>query len=163
MEVRLANPSDAEAVAKIRVSAYKISYRGYLPDNFLDSLKIDDDVIKMTEEYLKDGKMYLAIDNNQPIAYAHVTDRENNVFSIDALYCHPEHQKKGAGRLLVETLCQMKKEQGFKYCSVSTLKDGPSIAFYEKVGLKKLDAPEGKFSMRNWDFSYPTIKMQKEL
>lgn len=163
MEVRIATSKDAESVANIRVSTYQTSYRGYLPDDFLNSLKIDEDVIQMTEEYLKDGLMYLATDKDKPVAYAHITDKENNIFAIDALYCHPDYQRKGAGKLLVEILCQMKKEQGFKYCIISTLKDGPSVAFYEKVGFKKMDVPNGKFSMRNWDFSYPTIKMQKNL
>ena len=117
MEIRLATPEDAKFVADIRVSTYQTSYRGYLPDDFLDSLKIDDDVIKMTEEYLKDGKMYLAIED-RPVANAHITDRDSETFSIDALYCHPKYQKKGAGRLLVGTLCKMKKKQGFKYCII---------------------------------------------
>ncbi len=163
MEVRLATPNDAKAVTDIRVSTYQTSYRGYLPDDFLDSLTRDKDVIQMTEEYLKDGKMYLAIDDNKPIAYAHITDKENNLFAIDALYCHPKYQKKGAGKLLVETLCQIKKKQGYTHCIISTLKDGPSVTFYEKLGFKKLDTPYGKFSVPNWDFSYPTIKMQKEI
>ena len=64
MEIRLATPADAKFVADIRVSTYQTSYRGYLPDDFLDSLKIDDDIIKMTEEYLKDGMMYLAIEES---------------------------------------------------------------------------------------------------
>ncbi len=163
MEIRLATPEDAKFVADIRVSTYQTSYRGYLPDDFLDSLKIDDDIIKMTEEYLKDGMMYLAIEDNRPVANAHITDKESGIFDIDALYCHPKYQKRGAGRLLVETLCKMKKEQGFKYCTISTLKNGPSVAFYERVGFKKLDVPDGKWSMRGWDFSCPTIKMQREL
>jgi len=163
MEVRLATPEDAEVVANIRVITYQTSYRGYLPDNFLDSLKIDENVTQMTEEYLKDGLMYLATDKDKPVAYAHITDRGNDIFEIDALYCHPDYQRKDAGRLLVNTLCQMKRGQGFKHCTISTLKDGPSIAFYEKMGFKKLDVPNGKWEMCGWDFSYPTVKMQKEL
>ena len=38
--LRLANPSDAYALAEMHVAAWQVAYRGLLPDDFLDGLTV---------------------------------------------------------------------------------------------------------------------------
>ena len=42
MTVRRAEPSDAGAIAEVRVSSWRSAYRGLLPDSLLDALSVPD-------------------------------------------------------------------------------------------------------------------------
>src|SRR5689334_13595552 len=40
--IRLATPADARAIAEVRVDAWRTTYRGLIPDAYLDAMKVDE-------------------------------------------------------------------------------------------------------------------------
>lgn len=154
ISIRKAVPDDALAIKQIHNTAYKVSYRGYLPDEFLDSLTIDDDTIKRTQKYLTQTECYVAIIKNQVIGFMYVCYPEDNIFEIQALYIHPEYQKCGAGSALVQNLWKIKANK-YPKCVVWTMKFGPSLNFYKKMGFS-LTTNEKK-----WKFDISIIMLEK--
>lgn len=155
-KIRTAKPEDAILIKTIHIKAYQKSYRGYLPDEFLDNLKIDDDVIERTKKYIEKTEGYIVSKGEDAIAFCYVNNLSENEFEIQAIYADPNHHKNGAGRQLVNYLCEMKKQKGYKTCIAWTMKHGPSKGFYEKTGFKRMDNDE-----KMWKFDVPLIKYTK--
>lgn len=156
-DIRLATADDAYNIKKIHVETYQKSYRGYVPDEYLDSLSLDDEVIERTRKYLEITECWLAVYDGEPVAFAYVTYPEDGVFEINALYVHPNYQKCGIGLMLVDYLCREKKKINLIKCMVWTMKFGPSLAFYEKAGFAATNEE------KVWKFDIPIIKLEKKL
>ncbi len=154
-------PEDARILKNIHVSAYQTCYRGYLPDEYLDSLVVNEDVVDRTAKYIEANECYLIEDEVQEkvafVYLAYPKDRKDT-FEIQAIYVHPECQKKGVGRFFVNELTRMKKEEGFQKVIAWTIKEGPSIGFYEKTGFYQIEG-ENKF----WRFDIPLVCFEKEI
>lgn len=157
INIRPATPDDAYAVKKIHIETYQKSYRGYIADEYLDAMTLDDNTVERTKKYLEKTECWLAFYNEIPVAFAYVSYPEDNAFEINALYVHPNHQKCGIGSALVNYLCQHKKGQGLSKCIVWTMKHGPSLPFYDKINFERIN--EEKL----WKYDIPIIKLEKKL
>ena len=157
MYIRLATPTDAYDIKKIHIETYQKSYRGYIPDDYLDCMSLDDETVAGFRKYLETTECFLVIYDENPVAFAFVGYPENGVFEINALYVHPKYQKCGAGSALVNYLCKDKKEQSFAKCIVWTMKFGPSLSFNEKMRFLKTSEE------KNWKFNIPITKLEKIL
>lgn len=157
INIHRATPDDAVAIKKIHVETYQTSYRGYIPDEYLDNIPLDNNVIERTKKYLETTECWLVVYDEKPVGFAYVTYPEEGDFEINALYVHPNYQKCGAGSALVNYLCREKKEQGYAKCIVWTMKFGPSIGFYEKMNFRKTSEE------KTWKSDIPIIKLEKIL
>ena len=57
----------------------------------------------------------------------------------------------------VKKVCQIKKAKGYKKLILWTIKDGPSIGFYTKQGLRPSKLPEKKVG------PFIAVRFEKEL
>lgn len=158
MIIRRSKPEDARAIKEIHVAAYQTSYRGYIPDNILNDMAVTEEQVQRTAEYLTRVEGWVAEDNNKILGFAYVVYPEPEVIEISLLYVHPDYHKQKVGSTLLSCICQEKKEQGYKKIIVWTLKNGPSIGFYQKMGLIQI-AGEQKM----WKYNLPIICFEKEL
>jgi ribosomal protein S18 acetylase RimI-like enzyme len=104
--VRTATPEDAAAVANVHVRSWQAGYRGLLPDEYLDGLRLED---RMTHYN------FGATDPSLPTTMVAVADgvicgfvttgpsRDDGPLSgeVHALYVDPSAWGRGVGRLLV--------------------------------------------------------------
>ena len=152
-------PKDARDLKNIHVSAYQKCYRGFLPDEYLDSLVVNDDIVERTARYIEKTECYFVEVDSKKVAFVYLDYSKENEqqFEIMAIYVHPDNQKKGVGRFLIDELTQMKKKEGFKRVIAWTIKEGPSIGFYQKMNFKQIEKEE-KF----WKFDIPIICFEKE-
>lgn len=160
MKLVKAEPIHAKRLKEIHISAYQHSYRGFLPDDYLDNLKITPEIVSKTAAYIEKTESYFAEDQGilKAFVYLDYPKEYPDSFEIMAIYVHPDYHKSGVGRFLVNELAQMKKKDGFKNCVAWTMKNGPSIGFYEKNGFLKQNKCE-----KMWRFDVPIIMFKKEL
>lgn len=156
LSVRSATPDDALAIKIIHTETYKQSYRGFLPDDYLDALAVTDEKIEQTRQYLQIAECYIAEYSDSAAGFAYVSDHQD-CFEINALYVNPKYQKLGVGTLLINAICREKQKMGFPKCLVWTMKFGPSLGFYQKNGFT-LTTEE-----KMWKFDIELIKLEKEL
>lgn len=70
MRIRKAIPDDALAIKTIHNKTYQTSYRGYVPNEYLDDLIITDDILQRTQKILSHTECYVVVDQNCLIAFA---------------------------------------------------------------------------------------------
>ncbi|MFI3241868.1 MAG: GNAT family N-acetyltransferase [Alphaproteobacteria bacterium] len=154
IEIRKAKPQDARDIKKVHISAYHKSYRGFLPDEFLDGLKLEEEVVLKTAERIKTHDYFIAVDDNKIVAFAVLIYPDAKTIEIEAIYAAPEYHGKGIGSKLVDYICGLSNKTVVAW----TLKNGPSIGFYIKNGFKQVAGVE-KF----WKFNLPIIKFEKTI
>jgi ribosomal protein S18 acetylase RimI-like enzyme len=109
MKIRLAQPEDAFAVARVHVRSWQAAYRGLLPDAYLDQLSAEDraarydfataDPAKPHTLIAEDGGQILSFSSTMPSADPLMPDYGE----LCALYVDPDHWGRGIGVRMVES------------------------------------------------------------
>lgn len=157
MKIRKATLADAKDIKSAHYHAWITNYRGYAPDEYLDSMKFDAEAIQKMANHMKEDEFYVAEENGHVIGFTELKYPEDKTVEIGGLYVHPDFQKRGAGSALVKKVCQTKKKLGYNKLILWTIKDGPSLGFYAKQGLKPSRVAEKKHG------PFIAIRLEKDL
>src|SRR4051812_10458330 len=108
--IRLATINDLEIIRQIAEETWWVTYSpilekeqiSYMLDELYSVEKISSQLKHNTQTYL------LLIENNKPAAFASYSPREENpdIYKLHKLYCLPETQGKGYGRVLINEVIQ---------------------------------------------------------
>jgi GNAT superfamily N-acetyltransferase len=96
MELRLAVPADALAVARTHVRAWQAGYRGLLPAAYLDGLRPEDRAARYTFDRSDGPRTTVAITAGTLIGFATIHGSE-----LSALHVDPDAWSTGVGRALI--------------------------------------------------------------
>jgi len=123
--IRRATADDIETIATIHIACWRAAYRGILPDAHLDALDLDERIGRWRKWI--DGNVFVAMDDDRIIGFSRVKDGE-----ISHVYVDPNHQRSGAGRLLLRAVV----DASGGHASLWVLEDNhPARAFYEAQGF----------------------------
>jgi L-amino acid N-acyltransferase YncA len=138
-EIRPATPADAAAIARVHIQSWKTTYPGIVPQPYIDALseeesrqrwlaRLDAADIPILVAECEDGIFgFLAGGANR-------TPIENYDGELYALYLLQTHQRRGAGRALVQRLAQTLRSQGYRSMLVWVLEANPAVGFYRHLG-----------------------------
>ncbi len=111
MKVRFAKFGDEQEITEINVETWHSAYAGIIPSELLAEKKIDDRRISnwrktIEEAELRGIRVWVVEDDSGKILGYLCGGKSRDDFSgygyeIYALYVHPDNQKKGVGRMLV--------------------------------------------------------------
>lgn len=126
----------------------------------------------MLDVIYAEGKLHLQIENEEqaflilyenqvPVAFAAFsTDQENQqLMTLEKIYCLPEMQGKGYGKLLIQTVETKAREAGKSILQLYVHRQNKARNFYEKLNfkvVKEVNRPLGKFLLTDF-------VMQKEV
>ena len=158
MIVRRAKSEDARGIKSAHYWAYQKCFKGYLPDDFLKAMPFDEDTIQRTAEYIKTHEYYVAEKDKQILGFTALQYPEEKTVEVLSLYVHPDVQRQGVGTALMNEVCRISKERGYTKLILWTIKDGPSIGFYQKQGLQSSNM-EKKF----YKCDVPIVRYEKSL
>jgi GNAT superfamily N-acetyltransferase len=96
MELRLAVPADALAVARVHVRAWQAGYRGLLPGAYLDGLRAEDRAARYTFERPEGPRTTVAVESEEILGFATIHGAE-----LSALHVDPDAWSTGVGRALI--------------------------------------------------------------
>ena len=145
--IRPADAADAVALARVHVRSWQTSYRGIVPDEFLDTLdqqlpvreerwrqlfgRADRELVHVAEA---EGAGVVGFARGGPARAPH--------FGLDgelgALYLLREHQRHGLGRALVAAHAKALVAAGYRSMFVWVLTANPARSFYERLGGTRL-------------------------
>ena len=140
--IRAAQPGDASAIARVHVDTWRTTYRGILPQTFLDKLSPE----KRAEEWAErlnepqtDKCTWVAeTDKGEIVGFAQggrpFTEQTGDLAEIHALYVLANQQKQGIGLELVRRTVEFFIQNGLNSMQIGVLSNNPSCAFYEKLG-----------------------------
>ena len=140
--IRPARVDDATAITRVRVDAWRHSYRGIVPDAFLDALDYSSEARRRRRiaapqpdqvylVYERDGEVAGFIDGGQP-----APGGQGFAAEVNALYVHPAHHRSGIGRALLVAAAEHFARRGMRSLIIWTLRRGASRKFYEAMGGK---------------------------
>ena len=165
--IRPAQTGDAQSIAHVQVESWRTTYKGIVPDSFLNALD------KAGRE--ENWKTQLA----DPGVHIFVAEDETGVFGFTcggavreaaadcdaelyAIYLLQQHQKQGAGRALVCTLATTLHAQGLTKMIVWALEDNPAVEFYKRLGaipvVKKIINIGGK-DLPDMALAWPSLSL----
>ena len=140
--IRAASISDAPAIAHVHVSSWLTTYRGIVPDGYLDSRDLQRSIARW-QEILRDDPAkgwftIVAEESGQIVGFASAgpirTDDPGYTGELGGIYLLQSRQRRGIGRLLVADVARCLRERGMDSMFVWVLRDNPSRAFYEVLG-----------------------------
>ncbi len=141
-QVREATIADAEAIGRVHVQSWVESYRGILPDVFMDQVAQENREPmwrRWLTEHAAQNFVYVAEDSaGEVVGFASAGAEREKTTGYDgelyALYLLQRCQKKGLGRKLVQAVAQRLLAEGFHSMLVWVLADNPTRHFYAYLG-----------------------------
>ena len=140
--VRPAQPADAAAIAKVRVDAWRASYRGIVPDAYLDGMNVADSTAfwqRILASGSPNASVFVATVDDEVVGFAAANVRDPPRLGFDAelsaIYLAPERKRAGLGRRLVAAVAAVQRERGANGLIVWVFaKNRDARAFYEALG-----------------------------
>lgn len=144
--IRLASPADALPIAVVNVRAWRVAYRGHMPDAGLDALDPAERAMRWSRTLLDPAVVvFVAIQGLELVGYSSFrpsSDRDATpkTGELGAIYVDPAHWRRRHGRALIDAVLGAARERSLEDVSLWVLATNSAArAFYEKVGF----APDG--------------------
>jgi ribosomal protein S18 acetylase RimI-like enzyme len=144
--IRTAWVADAEAIAHVRVAAWRAAYRGLMPASYLDRADLEDTEAEQLRDRLRsirDGTRISAADlDGRIVGYCAYgcgagDDAEPSSGGVYDLYVHPDVWHQGVGRRLLVYATEHFKAQGFGEATLFVFEGNTHARkFYEQSGWK---------------------------
>jgi GNAT superfamily N-acetyltransferase len=138
--VRPAELGDAAAIARVHVATWRSTYRGLIPDDFLESLSEARYEERWQRSLADEGmRVYVAEDQREIVAFAsggrERAGEQDYKGELYAIYVLEEAQGRGHGRGLVRAVTGGLDELGLADMIVWVLRDNRrGRRFYERLG-----------------------------
>ena len=142
VKIRRANIEDADGIAKVHVDCWKTTYKGIIPDNYLNGLSYKDRTELWKQNITREDNYVIIAENEQGkiIGFADAWKRETNIeentCDLTSIYLLEEYQGTGIGKALINELFIHFKEMGYSKIFVDVLEDNKTKHFYEYYGAE---------------------------
>jgi ribosomal protein S18 acetylase RimI-like enzyme len=137
--IRPAMPADAPGIAKVARHTWYVIYAQSIAahnrQRFLDRAY---DLDALREAIRREPRwFYVAIQTKTLVGFAHYLRRFDEQGELVRMYVHPDHQRRGIGRVFLATGLAALAEAGVGQCYVSVETDNTgACAFYERFGFR---------------------------
>lgn len=142
-----AGPQDAQALAEVHVATWRETYRGLLPDSFLDRMSVPVNTRRFSKSLVTPAEHEItlaAADRAGIVGYAAGGPSRTRIpgeAEVTTLYVLRAHQGHDLGRALLTAAARVFADQGATSLMISVLRDNlPARGFYEHLG-GQADAP----------------------
>lgn len=142
--IRPATPADAAAITWAHVEGWRTTYRGIVPDEYLDGLSVEQrrTVWERRLAHPDPGHVTFVAEDESGRVFGfadggHNRDAETAeryAGELLALYLLPETRRQGAGARLFRAVAGALAANGMPGMLVWVLAENPSRAFYERMG-----------------------------
>jgi GNAT superfamily N-acetyltransferase len=166
MTIRNADCRDAAAIASVHVSSWKTTYRGIVPDAFLDSLNVETRTQRWQEIFAAQDAIFFVADDEAGIfGFVNGGKIRQPIAGYDselyAMYLLRESQGQGIGRALFRSLAGALLSNGFASMIVWVIEQNPAVGFYRRMG--GIEVAEQKIEIGGVEldeiaFGWPSLK-----
>lgn len=151
LNIRTAQIADAAEIARIHVETWRVAYRGQIADAVLNAVSLQARATFWGEHLGRGKGMVFVAEDHQLIAgfCDLVPSRDKGgdlqgAAEIAAIYVHPSHWRKGAGRALCEAALKEAQGRAFRTVTLWVLASNHQAQqFYQKMGF----SPDGAEKM----------------
>ena len=139
MLIREASSTDAKGIAKVHVDSWMTTYKGIVPDSYLNSLSYDKRE-ELWNHIIPNGSVFVAENEvGEIIGFANGgKERSGNYEGYEgelyAIYILKAYQGRGIGKLLVNEVIKFLKEKKINSMIIIALEANRACQFYEAIG-----------------------------
>jgi GNAT superfamily N-acetyltransferase len=141
MRIRKATLADAAEIARVGIVSWNETFRGIVPDSFLDRMDLAERT-QWATDYLNDPnvEVYTVVAEEEEMIVGYAAGGPNrwtdDVYGgeLFSLYLLRKMHRRGIGRQLVQAVAQGLVRRGYTNMLVGVLRDNPARAFYERLG-----------------------------
>ncbi|WDZ98998.1 GNAT family N-acetyltransferase [Mucilaginibacter sp. SJ] len=155
--IRKATINDVETIRDIADKTWWVTYSPILEhEQIAFMLGEIYSTEKITKQVKENQQTYLLLEEEgNPVAFAAYSPREENpeVYKLQKLYCLPQTQGKGYGKVLINEVAQKTKDAGKKTLELNVNRYNNAKSFYEKMGFTiayEEDIAIGKYWMNDY-------------
>jgi GNAT superfamily N-acetyltransferase len=142
IRIRPARQLDAEGIAGVHVASWQETYRGIMPQRFLDARTVKDRTAlwELSLSQLGPGQVVLVAEDESGQIVGFISGGPTRVpdfgpgGEIYALYVLQRYQGRGLGRALFDGCRNALRQEGMARLTLSVLRANPSRGFYLKMG-----------------------------
>lgn len=142
MTIREATRDDIPGMARVYVDSWRVTYRGIVPDSYLDSLTYEGRADRWHREFPSPGSdafVYVAEVAGEIVGFAGGRPPNQPCPGYDgelySIHVAPGHKGKGLGRALVRAVARRLRERGVTTMMLWMFRDNtPARGFYESLG-----------------------------
>jgi ribosomal protein S18 acetylase RimI-like enzyme len=139
MTIRRATVADAAAIARVHVDSWRFTYRGLVPQPYLDSLSYADREARWRVGLGRDDAAgFVAVEARAVVGFAHAGARRSDGLDSDgelyAIYLLGTHFRRGLGRRLFDAARTELIARGYATLGLWVLRDNSACHFYEAIG-----------------------------
>jgi GNAT superfamily N-acetyltransferase len=155
--IRQATINDVETILNIAEKTWWATYSPILEKEQISFMlgeiysveKISSQLKTNTQTYL------ILIEDGKPVAFAGYSPREEDpdIYKLHKLYCLPETQGKGYGKILINEVAKKTLEAGRHTLDLNVNRYNKAKNFYEKMGFSiayEEDIPIGPYWMNDY-------------
>ncbi|GAA5417526.1 hypothetical protein Pryu01_02600 [Paraliobacillus ryukyuensis] len=145
MKIREAVLGDHQAIAKVHVDSWRETYRGIVPQTYLNQLSYADRATLWEKIIASDNTVFVAENEAGDIigfgngGKERSGDYPNYQGEVYALYLLTDYQQHGIGKKIVKEIASHLKGLQLNGVLIWVLADNPSVGFYQAIGGKKVD------------------------
>jgi ribosomal protein S18 acetylase RimI-like enzyme len=139
--IRKAVSTDAPQIGKIYTDSWKMTYKGIVPNSFLDDLNPSVSAKKFASDIVGSPKkrfVYVVDMGKTVVGFAMGGPQKENpdkaTGQIHDIYLVSDYQGQGVGRKLLSACAEELSIQGFQKMILYVLEDNPYQRFYESAG-----------------------------
>jgi len=150
MNIRKAKSQDAQDIGKVHVDSWRTTYKGIIPDVFLNNLSYEQRT-ELWKKNISDATNYVLVaenEQNEIIGFAtggtRKTNSVPNTTDLTSIYLLEEYQGMGIGKQLLKEIFAYFKLKGYEKVFVEVLAENKTRNFYEYYGAQYVDNTEIK-------------------
>jgi GNAT superfamily N-acetyltransferase len=144
--IRRASAADAPAIGRVRVDCWRQTYRGVIPDAYLDAMDVEQSAAlwqRVLETNAHGVDVFVAEHDRAIVGFAaanRLPDRRHDMNAeLTAIYLQREFQRAGIGRRLVAAVARAQRDDGADGLIVWVIAANKAArAFYEQLGATLL-------------------------
>jgi ribosomal protein S18 acetylase RimI-like enzyme len=93
------------------------------------------------EKQMKEGAQFVIVyEHEMPVGFASFQEIRPALYKLHKLYVLPSQQGKGTGRLLIDFICTISKENGASAIQLQVNRNNKAKDFYTKNGFVVVEA-----------------------
>ncbi|MEV6044070.1 GNAT family N-acetyltransferase [Streptomyces xanthochromogenes] len=135
MRIRAVRPDELSALQDIERAAGQCFHDVAMPEI------ADDEPLSLSElaRYRQTGLAWVAVDNaDVPVAYL-IADRVDGNLHVEQVSVHPDHARRGIGRLLLDHVAHCAIAEGAPALTLTTFTDVPwNAPYYTRCGFQAM-------------------------
>ena len=155
--IRQATLADLETIIEIAEKTWWVTYSPILEKEQIEFMLNKIYSVENISTQLEHGTQtyLLLIEDGKPVAFAGYSPRDEDpeIYKLHKLYCLPETQGKGYGKILINEVAQKTIEAGKNTLDLNVNRYNKAKSFYEKMGFSvayEEDIPIGPYWMNDY-------------